>query len=265
MTILILLRNRLEFATVFVMTLCLAASCSPASPVGAVTPPMDPQAIKAMTEDLLNQPAPDREAMSKALGVEVDDKSFEAHKADRKRVVDEANRSFASAEEHLAFARKEEEAKRYDAAILHYGRALLMEPAAPEPYAAVGYLKRLSGKTDDAIRMYDSALAISPDRPGWLFSRGELLYINGRTADAVSDFERAIALKPEFAQAYASLAVARWKLNEYSKAWEAVEQCQRLGGEVREDFLEKLSEDSGKPASLPKEDAQAVSPSIQAP
>ena len=265
MTIPVLMGHRMPAVAFFVMTCCLVVSCSPARPVKEGVPPMDPKTIKAMTEDLLNQPEPDRQAMSKNLGIEVDDKMFEAYQADRKRAIDEANRSFASAKEHLEFARKEEEAKRFDAAILHYGRALLMEPAAPEPYAAVANLKRLSGKVDDAIRMYDAALAIAPDRPGWLFSRGELLYVNGRTADAVLDFEQAIMLKPGLAQAYASLAVARWKLSEYAKAWEAVEQCQRLGGEVREDFLEKLSEDSGRPVSHPKEDAETNTPLVQAP
>ena len=241
------------------LVLALAGmSCSEGSRQTHTAPPMDEQTIKVLTEDLLNVPILDKAEMAKSLEVPVDDSMVEAQKAELRRAIEAADKWFETADEHLEFAKQEEKALRFNSAILHYGRALQKNPARPETYAAIAMLKNSQGKPDDAIRMYDAALKLTPDRPGWLLGRGDILYNRERTREAIADFESAIALKPDFAKAYASLAVAQWRLKEYDAAWDAVEKCKRNGGEIRADFELRLAEDSGRPLPPMQENSDEI-------
>jgi tetratricopeptide (TPR) repeat protein len=112
-----------------------------------------------------------------------------------------------------------EKAKRYDAAISDYQKAVDIKQkvldAAPAPkppdatkilaqyYNNMGQAAGKDNKTDDAVKAYTQAAQLDPAGAGqYYFNLGAIMTNVGRVDDAISAFDKAIAADPNRADAY---------------------------------------------------------------
>ncbi len=145
----------------------------------------------------------------------------------------------AAAHGHLGDVLKS--ARRFDAALASYDRALALSPdaamfndrgivlielrrgdealqsfdraLAADPRFMVAHFNRAlalesCGRNADALAGYDAVLALQPDSAEALNNRGSVLAALGRIDDAIASWDRALALRPGFSAARANRAAA---------------------------------------------------------
>ena len=104
-----------------------------------------------------------------------------------------------------AFARQE----NFSRAIVHYKKALEIEPDSANAYYNLGnvFLKR--GELDEAIKHYTKALDLAPDLPEAHLNLGNTLLKQGKLEEAIEHYNRAIKLRPNYREALQNLQVAQ--------------------------------------------------------
>jgi len=111
-----------------------------------------------------------------------------------------------------------------------FRKALSINPnnqVAHEFYAS--YLHAM-GRLDEAEKQIRIAQDLDP-LSGWVRDdKGWILLSRHRPEEAVVEFRKAIELNPRFPAAHLSLAVAYSRLKQYDKAFQEVEEAERLGG-----------------------------------
>jgi len=89
---------------------------------------------------------------------------------------------------------------RIDEAIIHYRKALELEPTSGgqcQPRVALAGL----GQIDEAIAYYQKALEIKPDYAEAHYNLGDALQRRGQVAEAISHYEKALESNPDYAEA----------------------------------------------------------------
>ena len=141
--------------------------------------------------------------------------------------LDEARRLLArlhgvaaeSAAAHVHVADLLAGARRFDAALAGYDRALALAPRLPVAHFNRALALQSAGRHAEAVAGYDALLALeAASADGWN-NRGGALAALGRFDEALASFDRALALRPGFAQAVANRAAA---LQEAARAGRAV-------------------------------------------
>jgi len=99
---------------------------------------------------------------------------------------------------------------------------------------------------DQAILCFDKAIKINPRFAEAYCNRATTYKNKGEYDKAISDYTRAIEIDPEFAVAYCNRAVVFHSEREYDKAWEDVHKAQSLDYQVPQEFLQSLSDASGR-------------------
>jgi predicted O-linked N-acetylglucosamine transferase (SPINDLY family) len=123
---------------------------------------------------------------------------------------------------HGALAEALQRLDRLDEAVVHYQRALALDPSYLDAlYNYSNVLLKLR-RYDDAVTHYDRALALVPRFAEAFNNRGHALFELGRPRQALADFEQALAIKPDFAAALANRGTA---LIEHKQYEEGVASC----------------------------------------
>ncbi|MCC7326626.1 MAG: tetratricopeptide repeat protein [Burkholderiales bacterium] len=99
-------------------------------------------------------------------------------------------------------------ARRLDAAVASYDRALALDPGL-----AIAHFNRAQAlhglrRFKDALAGYDAVIAIAPGSAEAWNNRGHAQALLGRVDDALASWDRALALRPGFAEAAANRAAA---------------------------------------------------------
>ena len=152
---------------------------------------------------------------------------------------------FDTAGEHLEMARQLEQKWDFFGAALHYRKATALDPANGEAYASLGRTLQRTGDMDGSIAAYQRAIELNPKDIASHIGLGLSRYGNEDLDGALAAYERALKVDPECAEAYQNIAVVHWRKKEYAAAWDAVERCRMLGGEIEASFLDVLHRDSG--------------------
>jgi Flp pilus assembly protein TadD len=95
-----------------------------------------------------------------------------------------------AADAHYAAGLEAKAAKRYEAAVTSFRRAVEGRPDFPEAWNELGFALRQSGKYQDALRAYDQALKLRPNFPEALEYLGEAYAKLGRLDDARAVLDR---------------------------------------------------------------------------
>ncbi len=106
---------------------------------------------------------------------------------------------------------------RTEDAVVHYRRAITLNPNYVDAHNNLGAALLAEGKLDDAVARYQRALALKPDFFEAHNNLGNALKEQGKLDEAVARYQRALALKPDFAEAHNNLGNAlkgQGKLNE---------------------------------------------------
>ncbi|MGH6728113.1 MAG: tetratricopeptide repeat protein, partial [Pseudolabrys sp.] len=108
--------------------------------------------------------------------------------------------------------------KRYDEALAHFDRALVLRPDFPAAHSnrsnALQHLKRYG----EALSGFDRALALKPDFADALYNRGNALMDLNRFDDALNSYDRALAANPNLAVALSNRGNALQKLDRLDDA-----------------------------------------------
>jgi tetratricopeptide (TPR) repeat protein len=95
-----------------------------------------------------------------------------------------------------------------DEAMVHYQKALQINPGYSTGHNNLGNAFRQKGRVDEAITQYEQALQIDPDNEEFCYNLGNMLGQNGRVDEAITHFRRALEINPNFAEAENNLATA---------------------------------------------------------
>lgn len=185
--------------------------------------------------------------------------------------------NFSLAQYHLGNALQI--ARQYDESIQSFQEAVRIEPKMATAYNNMGISYEKTGKIEEAIASYQKALEANPNFDLSLVNLGNNLIRKNRLNEAVPYYKKYLEIRPDSFEVNQTLASALCQLkrfqeaipylqktmslkpddaftyhlfaycylngNDYSKAWEAVYQCQNHGGSLPPDFLQVLKKQSG--------------------
>jgi predicted O-linked N-acetylglucosamine transferase (SPINDLY family) len=124
--------------------------------------------------------------------------------------------------------------RKLDQAVIHYERALSLQPDFPEAHNNLANAFMMLRKLDQAVVHFERALALRPDFPEAHCNLGNTYSALRKLDQAVVHFERALALRPDFPEAHNNLGLA---LAAQTQMDEAVAHYQRALS-LRPDYVE---------------------------
>ncbi|HVY44434.1 MAG TPA: tetratricopeptide repeat protein [Minicystis sp.] len=89
--------------------------------------------------------------------------------------------------------------RKYDEAVVHFGKAAAFGPKTPAVYNALGYGYLQQHKVDAAVAAFRKYAELEPDEPNALDSLGEALLDAGKFAEAEVEFKKAADMNFSFA------------------------------------------------------------------
>ncbi len=137
-----------------------------------------------------------------------------------------------------------------DEQIASYSKAISADPQYAPAYLerAAAYLGK--GDTVSAIRDCTKYLDLRPADARAYALRGNAYGKRGDSEQALGDLNKAIDINPRNADVYYDRAMAYYDLRSYDKAMADTQTCQKLGGQVRPEFLAALSKAMGQPSPV---------------
>jgi len=121
-----------------------------------------------------------------------------------------------------------------DEAIVHYQKALQIDPDYVDACYNLGNALLQKGAVDEAIAHYQKALQINPDYAKACNNLGNVLVQKGSVNEAIIHFQKALQIKPDFAEAHDNLGNA---LLRKGKVDEAIVHFQKAL-QIEPDFAE---------------------------
>jgi tetratricopeptide (TPR) repeat protein len=94
-----------------------------------------------------------------------------------------------------------------DEAILHYEKALQVEPGCAAARYDLGDAALQQDRVDEAIRQFRAALQIKPDYPAARNNLGNALLRKGRVEEAITQYQSALQTEPDYPEAQNNLAL----------------------------------------------------------
>jgi len=113
---------------------------------------------------------------------------------------------------------------RLDDALVHYRRAIELQPDYAPAYNNMGTLLRAQGKPDQAVKTYQQALSVSQDYPDAHYNLANVLLAQGKPEEAAEHFQIALRSIPDSAGTRNNLGIAlmdQGKVDEAIAAFEA--------------------------------------------
>jgi protein O-mannosyl-transferase len=92
-----------------------------------------------------------------------------------------------------------------DEAIVHYQKALQVNPDYAEAHNNLGYALFQKGAVDEAMVHFQKALQIKPDYAEAHYTLGNVLINKGRVDEAMVHFQQALEINPDYADAHKNL------------------------------------------------------------
>jgi tetratricopeptide (TPR) repeat protein len=117
---------------------------------------------------------------------------------------------------------------RPEQAIIHYQKALAIEPCYADAHSNLGVALAGQGRWDEAITHYQRALDVAPDHADAHNNLGHALLKQGQVDQAIAHFQRALQRKPGFAGAQNNLGVALARKGQVDDAIRHFQEALRL-------------------------------------
>jgi tetratricopeptide (TPR) repeat protein len=121
-----------------------------------------------------------------------------------------------------------------DEAISHYQKVLQIRPDYAEIHYNLGNALLRKGSVDDAIVHFQKALQIKPDYTDARFNLGSVLLRRGRVDEAIVQFQKALQIRPDYAEVHYNLGNALFQRGSVD---EAISQYQRAL-QIKPDYAE---------------------------
>ena len=101
---------------------------------------------------------------------------------------------------------------RNDEAMVHFQKALELDPIHAEPHNNIGFLLKKMGRNDDAMVHFQKALELNPNYAEAHNNLGLLLEIMGQNDDAMAHFQKALELNQNYSEAHNNLGILLAKM-----------------------------------------------------
>lgn len=134
----------------------------------------------------------------------------------------------------------------FAAALEDFNKAIALQPNFANAYSNRGNAYLGMNEAAKAIQEYTKAIELNPNYVDCFYNRGICHQNLGHDEAAVQDFSRTIKLKPNDAEAFRQRAQSYFNLKQYDRAWEDVSHCRQFGGALPSDFMEQLTQASGR-------------------
>lgn len=128
-----------------------------------------------------------------------------------------------------------------DSAIRHFKKAIELSPNNGEHYNNLGMALESKGRMDEALDLFKKAAEISPNLQEAHYNIGSTLLRKGLAQDSIEYFLETLEINPDYYLARYNLAVAYYRTERYSEAWNEIEKIRSMGIKPPESFIEKLS------------------------
>jgi tetratricopeptide (TPR) repeat protein len=122
----------------------------------------------------------------------------------------------STAHHNLAFALAE--LGQVDDAIVHYQKALEIQPDYPPAHVNLGRILARGGQVDDAIVHYRKALESRPDYALANYNLGTALESRGQVDEAILHYRKTLEFEPDFLEAHNNLGIALTRRGEVDEA-----------------------------------------------
>jgi protein O-mannosyl-transferase len=126
-----------------------------------------------------------------------------------------------------------ERAGRLNEALVHYDRALQIQPSARACYN-LGVILRRQGKPDEAMAQFERALRLDPNFADARNNLGGTLGDLGRSAEAIAQFELALKIDPNSVGARQNIGIALAQEGRYDEAVAQLREALRLAPDFAE-------------------------------
>ena len=118
----------------------------------------------------------------------------------------------------LLMANLETDNKQYDAALLLYNRALVLQPQHADAIWHVSWILQGQGKLAEAEASYRKLLSFAPDRYEAYYNLGTVLTSQSKKEEAITTYLQAVSIKPDAGQAHHNLGKAYSDLGKLDEA-----------------------------------------------
>ena len=112
----------------------------------------------------------------------------------------------------------EEKHEKIQKALVHYSKALIIQPDYVNALNARGGIYIFMKKYDDAIKDFNETLSLDPDFFVAYYNRGTLYKIIGKNEEAIEDFSNVIKRRPDIPKTYLSRGEVFLKTSNYTQA-----------------------------------------------
>ena len=131
------------------------------------------------------------------------------------------------------------ELKRYDEAITHYDKALILKPEYAAGWSNKGVTLNELKRYDEAITHYDKALILKPEYAAGWSNKGNTLHELKRYDEALAHYDKSLTLKPDHAQAWLNKGVTLHELKRYDEALAHYDKSLTLKPDYTQAWLNK--------------------------
>jgi tetratricopeptide (TPR) repeat protein len=123
-------------------------------------------------------------------------------------------------------------ARRLDAALEQFRRAIELDPAFAEAHSNLGYvLLRELEDYDGGARHIERAMALEPGRPATALNWGLVLQHRGESDEALALYDRLLGADPAFHEARLNRGLARLARGDFAQGWDDYEARKALAPE----------------------------------
>jgi lipoprotein NlpI len=145
-----------------------------------------------------------------------------------------------------------------DEAIVHFQKALNINPDDPEPQNNLGAALLQKGRIDEAIVHFQKSAEIAPNIAKGQYNLGVVLFQKGRVDEAIAHYQRAVEINPNFAPALYRLSLALFQKGRVEEAITSAQRALQLA--IRQHNISLVNDIQEQiklyQASLPRNDSR---------
>ncbi len=123
------------------------------------------------------------------------------------------------------------EQREYEKAIVHYKRAVQLNPNFSVPYNQLGYAYRYQQNYPAAEESFKKYIKLIPDSPNPYDSYAELLLKMGEYEVSIETYEKALEIDPDFSPSHRGIATNLIYMREYQKARSQLRHLYKIASE----------------------------------
>jgi len=123
---------------------------------------------------------------------------------------------------------------RMNEAIIHFQKALQINPDYVDAHNNLGNLLLKMGNVDEAVGQYQKALQINPDYAAARNNLGNLLLQKGEVDEAIAQYQKALQINPGYAEAHINLGGAQFQKGKVDDAIAQFQQALQIDPDIAE-------------------------------